>query len=220
MAHQRPRIFLSVGRQKEAKHSEFVHKIEQMVDNAGVEIVRLPNTFENPLEKVFEELRTAHGALVICFERLYAKTAVEFRRASEPGPEFRPFLAPTVWNHMEASLAKAFGLPTLIIAEQGCRVEGVLDPKLNFKIHWMDFDIALLSEKYFRELFLSWLDVVRSGEAKPQLPVTEPASDVRLTDIIRGLTVAEAATLVSAIVGAAAALFYAGWWFGEKFAGS
>lgn len=217
MAQRRPRIFLSVGRQKEAKHSTFVATLEKMLSGAGVEVVKLPNTFENPLEKIFEELRLADGALVICFERLYARSAVEFRRAEQPGPEYKPFQAPTVWNHMEAALAKAFGVPTLVIAEQGCRVEGVLDPKLQFKVHWMDFDATLLEQRYFRELFVSWIDTVREARDGRRSVIPVETTNIRVADLLRGLKVSELVALISTVVAVSGALLYAGYWFGERF---
>ncbi len=219
MAKRRPKIFLSVGRQKDERRARFVSRLETMLQNAGVETVRLPNTFDNPLDKIIEELKLADGALVICFERMFARSAVEFRAADEPGPEFKPFQIPTVWNHIEAALAKTFDVPVLVVAEQGCRVEGVLDPKIQFKIHWMDFDVRLLDERYFQELFYSWVDAIKEGTGTGRSPRERAvaASELHLVDVIRGLKLGEVAGIVATVATLAAGIFYVGWWFGQRF---
>ena len=211
MATPRNRIFLSVGRQKNPKHADFVTKIKDMLETAGLEVVQLPNTFENPLDRIVHELKQSDGALVICFERLYAKAAIEFRNAEQPGPQVKPLLAPTIWNHVEAALARSFELPVLVLAEAGCRADGMLDPKVQLKIHWMDFDAALLSQTYFRELFFGWIDAVKNPSSHRSQRQIDDVSDLRLGDILRSLNVGE----VAAVLGAAASIFAAGLWLGS-----
>jgi hypothetical protein len=217
MAARRPRIFLSVGRQKDERRARFVATLETMLRSAGVDTVKLPNTFNNPLDKVVEELRLADGALVICFERVFARTAIEFRAAEQPGPETKPFLVPTVWNHIEAAMARTADVPVLVIAEQGCRIEGVLDPKVQLKIHWMDFEPELLAERYFQELFFSWIDAIRDVPKRREVAVD--ASSLRFVDILRSLKFGEVSAILVSAMTLAGAIFYAGWWFGQRFGG-
>jgi hypothetical protein len=211
MPRARQRIFLSVGRQKDPKHTRFVTKIKDMLDMAGLEVSQLPNTFENPLDRIIEELAQSDGALIICFERLYAKAAVEFRNSDSPGPQVKPLQTPTVWNHIEAALAKAAHVPVLILAENGCRADGMLDPKVQFKIQWMEFDADLLSEAYFRQLFHGWMDAVANHTGKGKPKQIGKVSDLRLTDIVQSLRIGE----VIAIVGTAGSIFAAGLWLGS-----
>jgi hypothetical protein len=202
------RIFLSVGRQKDDRHARFVAKIRDMLEMSGIVVTQLPNSYENPLDRVVQELRQSDGALIICFERLYAKQAIEFRTSDKPGPEFKPFQAPTIWNHVESALAKAANVPVLILAEKGVRPDGMLDPVVQFKVHWMDFDDRLLSETYFRQLFNSWLDAVSSHSAKPKQ--IENVGQLRVLDVIRGMKVTEIVAVCTGI----GSIFAAGLWLG------
>lgn len=206
---QRYRVFLSVGRQKDPRHLKFVAKLKDMLDVAGLEVTQLPNTFENPLDRVLQELRQSHGALIICFERLFAKSAIEFRNSDQPGPQLKPLQAPTIWNHVEAAMAKAAGVPVLILAENGCRADGMLDPVVQFKIHWMDFDADLLSQKYFRQLFDGWIGAVATHSSNRKASLVD-VSALRFGDILRSLKVSD----VAAILGALATVFGAGFYLG------
>jgi hypothetical protein len=169
----RHRVFLSVGRQSDPRHKDFVDGLRDLVTTSGLEIAALPPGFyENPLDRVFSEMQGSNGALVVCFERIYGANAQEFRTGPQPKP-IKPLTTTTVWNHVEAAIARRMDLPTLIVAEKGCRVEGMLEPSVEFRVCWIDFTREELGSPRFKGIFAGWRDAVLANR-----PATGKRKDV------------------------------------------
>jgi hypothetical protein len=173
------KVFLSVGRQYGPRYTEFVGRLRTMLSDSGFVVFELPTgNYQNPLDRVFAEMAQCDAAIVVCFERVYGAAAQEFRTGPEP-KAIKPLTLTTVWNHVEAAIARKLDLPTLILAEQGCRVEGVLDPVIQFRICWMDFDTAELQTQHFKSVFADWRDTAFSTSRLAQAG-SSPSTDLEV----------------------------------------
>lgn len=214
MTKRRRRIFVSVGRRERPHHVRFVAALKELIEASGHDAYFMPNSYENPLDRLCRELRECDGMLVICFERIFAASAIEFRESQNAKPPIEPLVTPTVWNHVEAALARSLGLPVLILAEEGCRADGMLDSMVQIKTQWLEFEPEQLSKPHVRQLFDGWLRAMddRASTGGPTAAVAD-VSELRVWDVLKGLRFGEAVGLMVAI----GAVFSAGWWLGSIF---
>ena len=67
------------------------------------------------------------GAVVIALERTYFAEGIDKRGGGETRERIlKDVRLPTTWNHIEAALSYAQGLPLLVIVEEGLKEEGLL----------------------------------------------------------------------------------------------
>lgn len=207
-------VFLSVGRQETDKHRKFVAAIISELEVLGIKLVSLQNTYENPLDKITEELRRSSGCLVVCFERTFATAASEFRNVPSAKRQIKPFVSSTTWNHMETAMARALGKPILVIAEKGCHVDGVLDPVVRLKVQWLDFDEpSVLQRPDIRKLIAGWIDTMKQVDVSGEELVA--VDDLTVLQIAKSLRFSHIGGIFIVLTG----IFGAAFWLGQLWQG-
>ena len=78
------------------------------------------STNRQPLKDVEYRMGQCYGAVVLAFERTRIDRGVS-RPDSKLQKELKDVRLPTVWNHIEASMAYTRGLPLLVLVEHGLR---------------------------------------------------------------------------------------------------
>jgi hypothetical protein len=149
-------IFLSIGKQYHPRYKEFALALKAVLNEHDMVVYELPGrTFEDPLGEIAAMLKVCDGAIVVCFERIFGTQARECRTGDEP-TTIKPLNTTTVWNHMEGAMAASAGLPVLILAENGCRDEGILGTNVRQNVIWMEMTPEALKSIEFTSMFAGW----------------------------------------------------------------
>ena len=77
MSERPPRVFLSVGTKQSKEQEQFIAALQLLLSNAGFEMRRAQWSAINPLAKIKEEMNGCDGAVMVAFERIYAKEGRE-----------------------------------------------------------------------------------------------------------------------------------------------
>jgi len=155
-------VFLSVGssEKRTGEQDQFVKALEVLLDNSGFQVRTAAASSINPLAKIREEMNLCDGAVIVAFERIYAKEGRE-RKSSKSSEKLSNLKLTTVWNQVEAAMAYCLGLPLLIVREKGLRAEGLLE-----QYDWCIHETALSAEstrgEHFLGTFKDWADRVRA----------------------------------------------------------
>lgn len=117
-----------------------------------------------PLREVLVIARRCAGALILGFEQHFA-SSVEIRRGldkCEGGGCSENVSYPTPWNHLEAGLLYALGLPQLVFREEGVS-GGIFDHGVSETfIHQMPMlDLNGKMSDSVKDVFLKWQSEVR-----------------------------------------------------------
>lgn len=117
-----------------------------------------------PLREVLVIARRCAGALILGFEQHFA-SSVEIRRGlpeCEGGGCSQNVSYPTPWNHLEAGILFALGLPQLVFREQGV-TGGIFDNGVSDAfIHQMPLlDGGGRLQSSVNDVFLKWQAEVR-----------------------------------------------------------
>jgi hypothetical protein len=207
---RRRRVFLSVGRQGDERQRTFVAQVRLLVERSGFDLVTIPSTFENPLNVVIDEINKCDAAIIVCFERIYAANAQQFRSSEKP-EKIDKLRSTTIWNHVEAAISKCAGIPTLIIAENGCRQDGMLDPVVQFRICWVDLDTDRLQDADFLHVYNGWVASVLARTETKRRRTIDDLAHLSALDVIKAMTFSQWIWLSTAV----ASVFGAGITFGR-----
>lgn len=115
--------------------------------SSGFLVRRAESSAISPLAKIREELSLCDGAVIVAFERIYAKEGRE-RKTPKNSEKLSNLKLTTVWNQVEAAMAYWLGLPLLIIREKGLRAEGLLE-----QYDWYIHETVLSAETTQQEQF-------------------------------------------------------------------
>ena len=89
---------------------------------------------KSPMDGVIELLKECEGAIILGYPQMEIKSAI-----IKGNPITNPFCLGTEWNHIEAGLAYALGLPLLVIHDTSV-VRGIFDRGvLNSFLYQKDF---------------------------------------------------------------------------------
>ncbi|MEK6741986.1 MAG: hypothetical protein AABZ15_00085 [Nitrospirota bacterium] len=80
---------------------------------------------KTPLDEVISLMSLCSGAIILGYPQIYIEKGL-LKDQSIPTPSTQPYFLPTEWNHIEAGLAHARGLPLLVIHHKGIR-RGIFD---------------------------------------------------------------------------------------------
>jgi len=152
-------VFVSVGSPGTDEQERFTDSIERLLQLGGMESNRGGYSSVAPLKKINESIGPCSGAVIIAFERMYAKKALE-QRGGDKEKSHDIYKLPTVWNQIEAAMAYSAGLPLLIVAEKGLADEGLLK-QYDWTVQWIDIDEAEIDEPRFQGIFKDWSERVR-----------------------------------------------------------
>jgi hypothetical protein len=198
-----PRVFLSVGTKQSKEQEQFIAALQTLLSNAGFETRRAQWSAISPLAKIKEEMNGCDGAVMVAFERIYAKEGRE-RSSSTKFTRITDQRFTTVWNHVEAAMAYCLELPLLIVCEPNLREEGLLE-KFDWYIHRTQLSASTASETEFLGIFQDWAARVRKHRqqmsAKPSRAVKSDQIDpARLTlgEIFQSMSIPQLAMLLTA----------------------
>ena len=108
---------------------------------------------------VLELLRQCHGAIILGLSQIHVENAT-FKGGTESARTEGPCEFVTPWNHMEACMAFAHGVPLLIVRESSVYDDGVFDRGcLRLTTYETDLSPSSL-EGRFETALRSWLDQV------------------------------------------------------------
>jgi hypothetical protein len=80
---------------------------------------------KTPLDEVISLMSLCSGAIILGYPQIYVEKGM-LKDQAIPTPNTQPYFLPTEWNHIEAGLAHARGLPLLVIHHRGVR-RGIFD---------------------------------------------------------------------------------------------
>jgi len=159
-------IFVSKPNTINPAQHRFYNGLEEVIKTRGLEISSLGSKqYSNkaPLLAVLELMNDCEGAVILGLKQLEVKQCIEKPGTDNPNTDKKDFYLPTAWNHLEAGIAFALGLPLLIIREKGVE-GGIFDVGVTDKfIHQIDLSVENKLEqqidhqikKYFEsEMFL------------------------------------------------------------------
>jgi hypothetical protein len=208
-----PGVFLSVGSKEKrtSDQDQFVQALEGLLGNSGFQVRTAAASSINPLAKIREEMNLCDGAVIVAFERIYAKEGRE-RKSSRSSEKLADLKLTTVWNQVEAAMAYCLGLPLLIVREKGLRAEGLLQ-----QYDWCIHETVLSGEttrgEHFLGTFKDWADRVRA-----QHRTKSASARVRAGDQSKDLLTVDMPKLF-AFIGTIAALLFGAFWAGSKWPG-
>jgi hypothetical protein len=122
-------VFLSVGAPHLAVQTQFLERVERSLRARGFRCQTLGrNNYDNrnPLRAIRDLMLHCDGAVIVGFERRFARTAIEKRGASGERT-LKDVRTATPWNHLEAGMAFQLDLPLLILKDRTIHAEGILD---------------------------------------------------------------------------------------------
>ena len=221
-------VFVSVGRTSTHQQEAFVRAVEDLL---------LANSFnpyalgrnewssEQPLRAVSERMEQCNGAVVIAFERTQINHGVE-KRGSLDERALRNEKLPTVWNQIEATMAYVLGYPLLVIVEEGLKDEGLLEARYDWYVQHVLLSRESLATPEFQGIFADWKKRVERQHVS-RGKAAEEAKSVRLADvekltlgqILNALTIRQLWAVISAIVGALAAVATVAFMLGRMIGG-
>jgi hypothetical protein len=124
-------IFLSVGQYLSEDEKVMFEALRTELESMNVQLRTLPSSHrddQTPLRRIQALMDECQGVVVVAFPRTHIVSASE-RSDSSSQRKIGERLLPTVWLQIEAALAIAKGLPTLIMVDDRIHPEGVLNPK-------------------------------------------------------------------------------------------
>lgn len=136
-------VFVSVGRHYRPEETVLIERLFAQMRTLGADPKILPRDqwdYETPLRSISALMSQCRGVLVIAFSRLRYEAGYEWPDSPQQTPVGSRDVA-TVWLHVEATLAFAFGLPTLILVERHLHPEGLLNPK-HHEYRAIEYDIV------------------------------------------------------------------------------
>lgn len=151
-------VFLSCGSVCTEAQERFVSAVEQHFEANGLRPLTIGRTvFDHgqPLKLVDKVMRRCAGAAILGYERMHIADGME-RRGSSRAAAVRDAVTPTPWNQIEAAMAYTLRLPLLVIAENGLRKEGLLEPGYDWRVVTVDLAQPLEAEPTFAPIFKSW----------------------------------------------------------------
>jgi hypothetical protein len=202
MSDAAPRVFLSAGTKRSQEQEQFIAALQERLASAGFETRSAQWSSINPLAKIKEEMNGCDGAVIVAFERIYAKEGRE-RAASTKFVQLRDIRFTTVWNHVEAAMAYCLGLPLFIVCEPNLREEGLLE-KFDWYIHRTRLSADTPREPEFLGIFQDWAVRVRKRyglRASHAGPTTESPETITVGNLLRNMKLVQFIALLGALLG-------------------
>lgn len=162
-------IFLSVGTPHLDEQDQFLDRLTRSLRSLRFKPVTLGRTnydFLNPMQSIRDLMLQCAGAVIVGFERRYAKTALE-RRGSARETTIREIRTSTPWSHLEAGMAFQLDLPMLILKDRHVHAEGILDQSLSRYLVY-EFDLVTEAQQMSPQLkatLKAWAEAVRGRTA-------------------------------------------------------
>jgi hypothetical protein len=209
-------VFVSVGGTATEQQEAFVRAVEDSLRSEGLVPHTVGrNTFsaDAPLKAVTELLDRCSGTLVIALERSYFPLGTE-KRGGPKAFALADVKLPTPWNHIEAAMAYARGLPLMVVVEAGLRSEGLLERGYDWYVQSVKPEAAALSTNEFNGVLASWKQKMITTPKKASSSKTP--SDLTVAELLGGLRPVQLWSVLVALAGVVAGAFALG---GKLFGG-
>jgi hypothetical protein len=161
----KPKIFISIGSAGTPLQEEASETIFQTLEVAGLSPRQMDKnewSSEQPLRAIKRIIEQCEGIVVIAFSRYRFVSGTEQKKGGVE-QSLSDVRLPTVWNHIEATMAYMKGLPLLVIAEHGLHEDGLLEGRYDWKVFWTDFKPEQLKSDAFVGYLESWKRLVLDG---------------------------------------------------------
>lgn len=159
------RVFISKGSAANNEQRQFVDAVLEMLEFAGLSPRIMGEnewSFEQPLRAIRKIMKECDGAVVIAFTRTKFKSGVEYKKDNVL--KISDVSLPTTWNHIEASMAYAYGLPLLVVAENGLKPEGLIEDGYDWRVYWTDLNPEVVKSDSFKGFLHSWKAAVEEAK--------------------------------------------------------
>jgi hypothetical protein len=209
-------VFLSVGGTATEQQESFVRAVEERLRSEGLVPHTVGrNTFsaDAPLKTVTELLDRCSGTVVIALERSYFAAGVE-KRGGTKESALTDVKLPTPWNHIEAAMSYARGLPLMVIVEAGLKSEGLLERGYDWYVQWVKPEAAALTSNEFNGVLASWKQKM-AEVPKKTVPSKAPA-EFTVAELLGGLKPVQLWSVLVALAALVAGAFALG---GKLFGG-
>ena len=209
-------VFVSVGGTATEKQELFIRAVEDRLRSEGLVPHTVGrNTFsaDAPLKAVTQLLDRCSGTVVIALERSYFAAGIEKR----DGPKelaLGEVKLPTPWNHIEAAMSYARGLPLMVIVEAGLKSEGLLERGYDWYVQWVSVDAAALSSTEFNGVLASWKQ--KMLETPKRIAPSKTPSDLTVAELLGSLKPVQLWSVLAALAALVAGAFALG---GKLFGG-
>ena len=197
------KIFISVGSTANAKQREFVDAVLSSLKTAELS-PRIMNenewSYEQPLRAIRKIMKECCGAVIIAFTRTIFPSGVEIRKDKDR--ELVNISLPTPWNHIEASMAYAYNMPLLVIAENGLKSEGLIEQGYDWRVYWTDLDPSIVATDKFRGFLNSWKKAVEEFSQQENESDRNPISADKITlgTLLKSISIPQLWKLLAATI--------------------
>ena len=197
------KVFISKGSEATTEQKEFVDAIVYMLKTVGLS-PRIMNenewSHEQPLKGIKKVISECNGAVIIAFTRTSFDNGVEIKK--DFSNQLTKILLPTTWNHIEGAIAYSFNMPLLVIAENGLKVEGLIEDGYDWRVYWTNLTPEIIKTDSFHGFRLSWKTAVDQFSLSKKKNESDPFNPDKLPIgmIIRSLTISQIWQVGSAIL--------------------
>lgn len=164
------KIFLSIGTTANKLHQQLADTVESYVkmnDLVPQTVGRTYFSSKQPLVAIKELMHECAGSIILAYERTHLVEAVD-KRGSENERHLQGLNLPTVWNQIEATMAYTLGHPLLVLAEEGMKYEGLLEPNYDWYVMYIKPEENILTSNEFQMVFADWKRRVLAYQAQKQ----------------------------------------------------
>lgn len=176
------KVFVSKGNMANTKQREFVDAIRELLETVELSPRIMDEnewSHEQPLRGIRNVMKECCGAVVIAFTRTNFPSGIEVKE--DKTEKLTNISLPTPWNHIEASMAYAYDMPLLVIAENGLKSEGLIEKGYDWQVYWTDLDPSIVKTEKFRGFLNSWKKAVEEFSHQKDKRINEQISLERLT---------------------------------------
>jgi hypothetical protein len=178
------KIFVSMGTPYSPKYSGFRDELEQVLRDTCDADPRIIGKNEyprgNPLTKIKEVMSGCDGVLVVAYERKFVSKGLEKRNSSDQ-TALTDAAYTTPWNHIEAAMAFALGIPLYVICEKGLREDGLIETKVDWYVQYLDLDRKTLRSRDVTNHIQNWVAELPVGRIKRSSLIAIISGDVPLS---------------------------------------
>lgn len=199
------KIFISMGSTATKEQRAFVDAILSSLKTMELS-PRIMNenewSYEQPLRAIRKIMKECCGAVIIAFTRTKFPSGVEIKKGEEK--VLTNVSLPTPWNHIEASMAYAYKLPLLVIAENGLKSEGLIEHGYDWRVYWTDLDPNIVTTEKYRGFLNSWKKAVEAFAKQESETVNKQLSPdkIPIGILLKSLSIPQLWKLLAAVIAA------------------
>ena len=203
------KIFISMGSTATKEQRSFVDAILGSLKTVELS-PRIMNenewSYEQPLRAIRKTMKECCGAVIIAFTRTTFPSGVEIGKDKDK--VLTNVSLPTPWNHIEASMAYAYKLPLLVIAENGLKSEGLIEQGYDWCVYWTDIDPGIVTTEKYRGFLNSWKKAVEVFAQQESETISKQLSpdNISISILLKSMSIPQLWKLFAAVIAALSAI--------------